>query len=237
LTAPFQRRPVRSQTSNSISGVESRAPHFGVPPCRGVVDRDQDRRYETSDALCHPRRRAGRDVRHFAEGHDRFHQRRVNDVGFPGQERLPSMSAQRSLTRLSSPPPFSRLCHRRAGFRRSFAHPRSRVDGLDPSSDPGALHPWARWATRRSSNSATNATCEHDRAIVRTSRTALVVAHVRSFLSRVAQLLAKLGQPRILGPGALSLGVSRAWHFSTRSLATRALPQPDQTRTPVVASS
>jgi hypothetical protein len=53
-----------------------------------------------------------------------------------------------------NPPPISRLCHRRVGFRRAFTSRRSRVGRLDPPSSSRALHSRARRATRRSSTSA-----------------------------------------------------------------------------------
>jgi hypothetical protein len=75
-------------------------------------------------------------------------------------ERLPPTGAPKgSRFRVTifggSPPPVSRLCHRRSGFRRAFASPSSRPELLDPSSVPKALHPRSRWAERRLSTSAT----------------------------------------------------------------------------------
>jgi hypothetical protein len=125
-----------------------------------------------------------------------------------------------------SPPPVCRLCHRRAGFRRAFAPPRSRAGRLDPASDPGAHHPWSRRATRRLSTSAIETIREHDRRNVRTPRTTPAVARVRSCfsdhpLSRAERIAggraSRRGQPRCHGPGAaaranpplLSTGASR----------------------------
>jgi len=60
----------------------------------------------------------------------------------------------------------------------------SRPERLDPTSAPGALRSWTRRATCRLSTSATQtAIREHFRRIVRTPRTAPMVAHERSCFS------------------------------------------------------
>lgn len=91
-----------------------------------------------------------------------------------------------------------------AGFRRSFAAPRSRVRWLDPPGDPRALRPWTRQATRRSPTSAINANLRARPGTVRTPRTAHAVAHVCSTFSRVASIAreSNRGQPSLRGPGA-----------------------------------
>lgn len=74
---------------------------------------------------------------------------------------LPKVSRTASLSRDDSrddfggnPPPVSRLCHRRPGFRRAFAIPCSRPEWLDPTSAPEVHHLRTRRAKRRLSTSA-----------------------------------------------------------------------------------
>jgi hypothetical protein len=74
---------------------------------------------------------------------------------------LPKVSRTVSLARDDSrddccgnPPPVSRLCHRRPGFRRAFAIPCSRPEWLDPTSAPEVHHLRTRGAKRRLSTSA-----------------------------------------------------------------------------------
>jgi hypothetical protein len=68
------------------------------------------------------------EIRLAPRNHDRFHRPLVKENGFPGPERLSSTSAPRSAAFAvapvcGNPPPISRLCHRRSGFRRSFTLP------------------------------------------------------------------------------------------------------------------
>lgn len=77
------------------------------------------------------RSHAWRTRRGIAESQGRFHHSHVKESGFPDPERLPSTSTPFAPAQCGmpphyaekSPPPCSRLCHRRTGFRRFFTPP------------------------------------------------------------------------------------------------------------------
>jgi hypothetical protein len=89
-----------------------------------------------------------------AESQGRFRHSHVNKSGFPDPERLPSTSALLYPHYAErSPPPSSRLCHRRAGFQRFFTPRCSRTEKLDPTRCTGSSPVVAR-TTRRLLTSA-----------------------------------------------------------------------------------
>jgi len=88
-------------------------------------------------------------------------------AAFPARSAFPRQVFPRGCSRSDSdfggnPPPISRLCHRRSGFRRAFVRRCSRSEGLDPRTVPRSLRPRAPRATCRLSTSATDTFREHD---------------------------------------------------------------------------
>lgn len=87
-----------------------------------------------------------------ARSQDRFHRSLVKESRFsrPEAPSLDKCSLNRPLARSApahadrSPPPFSRLCHRRAGFRRLFAPFNALARGARPCAIAQALHLWSR---------------------------------------------------------------------------------------------
>lgn len=130
---------------------------------------------------------------------DRFRSPRVNAMSFPDPKRLPSTSARMRFYANASPPPVSRFCHLRSGFRRSFAAPRSREGTARPASRTrGLFNLGLQRATRRSSTSATKVDL---RARLRDARTPHTTSWsptdaALSFRLRVARRLSTLCQPR-----------------------------------------
>jgi hypothetical protein len=161
---------------------------------------------------------------------------------------LPKVSRRVSLARDDSlddfggnPPPVSRLCHRRPGFRRAFAIPCSRPEWLDPTSAPEVHHLRTRRAKRRLSTSAiSTAIREHIRRTARTPRTSPVVAHERScFANHRLSTAERIAGGRACygvanrdftgqGPALGRSAHGEPWLLPPRSLAVGALPQPDR---------
>jgi len=168
------------------SGAQSFA--FAMPPRRGVIDRVRRWR-TTSDALC----RTPISTRSL----DRASLGAPRTASIASPSRDTTCSTQNAFHRQVLPrerfrvPNLVGARHRCLGFATEdpasglLSPPRcSRPERLDPTSAPGALRSWTRRATCRLSTSATQtAIREHFRRIVRTPRTALVVAHVRSCFS------------------------------------------------------
>jgi hypothetical protein len=183
---------------------------------------------ETSDAPCRaPTYVSGSRPTPSSRNQNRFYRPRVNASGFPGSERLPSPSARTSLSGSPSPPPIARLCRRAPASDAASPPRRSRAGGLDldhgfprRSSRQGWFRPRA---ARRLLQSWSDLRARP--RIVRTPRTALPVARVRSFFSRVApRSFRRRGQPGGIGPGAAQLDVTpSAWRPSKRSLACEGL--------------
>jgi hypothetical protein len=159
-----------------------------MPPRRGVIDRVRRWR-TTSDALCR--------TPISAQSLDRASLGAPRTASIASPSRDTTCSTQNAFHRQvlprgrfrvpnfgGSPPPGSRLCHRGPGFRPAFAA---------PMLSPGTTRP----DVGSGSSSLLDATghmppvdfCnptairEHFRRIVRTPRTALVVAHMRSCFS------------------------------------------------------
>jgi hypothetical protein len=107
-----------------------------------------------------------------------------------------------------SPPPYSRLSHRRIGFRRSFAFLTLSRKKARPSSYPRALHPRARRprAAYRFLQPKRFATTTAETAKPRAPRFWLPKS--TTLLRRVTTFLAKRRQPRCYGSGA-AFGIAR----------------------------
>jgi hypothetical protein len=164
----------------------------------------------------------------WAEGEDRFRRVLVKALGFSGPKRLPSTGAPRGAglhrtplwwepaTVLAALPP-------RAGFRRSFAAPRSRLEWLDPGRARELIareRPWPRAALSTSATDHDPRAQPLDRPnlahrgrgrprsqlfFARPSRVQRVSAGRPIGSTRIASGCAsRHGQPRIHGPGAES---------------------------------
>jgi hypothetical protein len=126
----------------------------------------------------------------------------------------------------------------------------SRPEWLDPTSVPEVLHLGSRRAKRRLSTSAIYfATREHIRRIVRTPRTALVVAHLRSSLFEPPSFdggtdcgwrcVLRHSQSRGHGPGACSRAIRPLRDMAPPAAIARggSFTPTRSARTPHVASS
>jgi hypothetical protein len=142
-------------------------------------------------------------------------------------EPVPSLSRQRKRLYRSrasstdkcfrrSPPPYSRLSHRRVGFRRSFAFPMLSRGKARPSSIPQALHLRARRprAAYRFLQPKRFATTTFGTAEPRAPRFRLPQSTTQ--LWRVTAFLSKRCQPRYHGSGAC-FGI--AWHAPSTLIA------------------
>jgi len=84
------------------------------------------------------------EIRLASRNQDRFRRPLVKENGFPGPERLSSTSVRQVdwsaafavAPVCGNPPPISRLCHRRSGFRRSFTLPALSRGGARPIVGP-----------------------------------------------------------------------------------------------------
>jgi len=165
LTARTQLRPPRSPIRSGTWPETVECRPKAAPPCRGVVDHEQGWR-RASDVPCRasrcppPSRRAAheepgsiplaaRQCRRASTTRDAFHRRVPH-------RRAHHAPAMQSLTLMhgGDPPPISRFCHQRFGFRRSFTDPSLSRGTARPRRGPRAHRSGACEATRRSSTSA-----------------------------------------------------------------------------------
>jgi hypothetical protein len=126
------------------------------------------------------------EIRTSAENQNRFHRHLVNEGGL-SRLRAPFLDKCSQEGRFRDFLRFAGTRHRSRGFATDdpasdalSPFQRSRVGGLDPSSDPRTLRPRSRWAARRLSTSAIDTIREHNHGSPKPRLTSPAVARWRS---------------------------------------------------------
>lgn len=181
----------------------------------------------------------------FARSQNRFDRTRVNACGFPGSERLPSTECSRGMRPFGcmpiggNPPPISRFCHRRFGFRRCFASPSSRAEGLDPTSFSASSSLVGATGHTPPVNFCNRSDPRAQPRLVRTPRNHTSGRPAMQLVTRTPCFdsdrdrgwlcaLRRAANRGFTGQGPSEAGRPRYRHLSSRSLARVALPQPDR---------